>query len=80
MEFVTLNNGIKMPILGYGVFQISAQECEKNVVDALLDLQTAKQNGITQSEIAEILTHAAFYVGWPKAWAAFRLAKEIWTQ
>ena len=32
-------------------------------------LMSAKQNGITRSEIAEILTHAAFYAGWPKAWA-----------
>ncbi len=29
---------------------------------------------------AEILTHAAFYAGWPKAWAAFRMAKEVWTE
>lgn len=43
-------------------------------------LRTAKNNGITREEIAEILTHAAFYVGWPKAWAAFRLAKDIWTE
>lgn len=41
-------------------------------------LQTAKNNGITRTEIAEILTHAAFYAGWPKAWAAFRLAKTVW--
>lgn len=41
-------------------------------------LQTAKQNGITRTEIAEILTHLSFYAGWPKAWAAFRLAKEVW--
>lgn len=41
-------------------------------------LQMAKENGITRSEIAEILTHAAFYAGWPKAWAAFRMAKDIW--
>ena len=43
-------------------------------------LALAKKNGITKSEIAEILTHAAFYCGWPKAWAAFRLAKEIWNE
>ena len=43
-------------------------------------LMSARQNGITRSEIAEILTHAAFYAGWPKAWAAFRMAKEIWTE
>ena len=41
-------------------------------------LQTAKQNGITRTEIAEIITHIGFYAGWPKAWAAFRLAKEVW--
>lgn len=41
-------------------------------------LTTARQNGITRQEIAEILTHAAFYAGWPKAWAAFRMAKEVW--
>ena len=43
-------------------------------------LQTAKNNGITRTEIAEILTHAAFYAGWPKAWAAFRMAKEVWAE
>lgn len=43
-------------------------------------IQTAKANGITKEEIAEIVTHAAFYVGWPKAWAVFRMAKEIWAE
>lgn len=41
-------------------------------------LEMAKKNGITKDEIAEIITHAAFYAGWPKAWAAFRLAKDVW--
>lgn len=43
-------------------------------------LQTAKKNGITRTEIAEILTQVGFYAGWPKAWAAFRLAKDVWTE
>ena len=43
-------------------------------------LTTARQNGITREEIAEILTHAAFYAGWPKAWAAFNMAKEVWAE
>lgn len=43
-------------------------------------LMSAKRNGITKQEIAEILTHAAFYVGWPKAWAAFNAAKEVWCE
>lgn len=41
-------------------------------------LETAKKNGITKTEIAEVITHAAFYVGWPKAWAAFNMAKKVW--
>lgn len=41
-------------------------------------LQSAKDNGITRNEIAEMLTHAAFYAGWAKAWAAFRMAKKVW--
>ena len=43
-------------------------------------LESAKKNGVTKDEIAEILTHAAFYVGWSKAWAAFRMAKEVWAE
>lgn len=41
-------------------------------------LESAKKNGITRTEIAEIITHIAFYAGWPKAWAAFNLAKNVW--
>lgn len=35
MEFVTLNNGVKMPLLGYGVYQISKEECEACVINAI---------------------------------------------
>jgi 2,5-diketo-D-gluconate reductase A len=36
MEYVTLNNGLTMPILGFGVFQIpDAAECQRAVVDAI---------------------------------------------
>lgn len=35
MEFVTLNNGIKMPMLGYGVYQVTNDECERCVLDAI---------------------------------------------
>lgn len=35
MEYVTLSNGIKMPILGYGVYQVTKDECERCVSDAL---------------------------------------------
>ena len=52
----------------------------KGITDSSLTyhLTTAKQNGVTKAEMAEILTHLAFYAGWPNAWAAFRQAKEVY--
>lgn len=52
----------------------------KGIVDSSLahHLKFAKQNGVTRTEISEMLTHIAFYAGWPNAWGAFRLAKDIW--
>ena len=41
-------------------------------------LQSARNNGITRTEIAEIITHIGFYAGWPNAWPAFRMAKDVW--
>ncbi|MCI6771407.1 MAG: carboxymuconolactone decarboxylase family protein [Oscillospiraceae bacterium] len=41
-------------------------------------IQNAKNHSVSAGEMAEILTHAAFYAGWPKAWAAFRMAKEVY--
>ncbi len=41
-------------------------------------LQNAKNHGVTKKEIAAIITHVAFYAGWPKAWAVFSMAKEVW--
>ena len=35
MEYKTLNNGVKMPMLGYGVYQVAPEECERCVLDAL---------------------------------------------
>ena len=41
-------------------------------------LQNARKHGVTKEEIAAIITHATMYVGWPKGWAVFRLAKDVW--
>ena len=43
-------------------------------------LTNAKNNGVTRKEIVAALTHIGFYAGWPKAWAAFNMAKEIWSE
>ena len=52
------------------------------ITDASLayHLQNARAHGVTKEEIAAIITHAAMYVGWPKGWAVFRLAKDIWNE
>ncbi len=52
----------------------------KGLVDNSLKyhLINARNNGITKEEMAEIITHAAFYEGWPNAWAVFDLAKEVY--
>lgn len=41
-------------------------------------MKIAKENGVTKDEMVELITHLAFYTGWPKAWSAFTLAKEIY--
>ena len=52
------------------------------VIDSSLKFHilNAKNNGVSKEEFAEVITHIAFYVGWPKAWAAFRMAKEIYEE
>lgn len=41
-------------------------------------LENAKKNGVTKEEMVEVITQLGFYAGWPKAWAAFRMAKEVY--
>jgi len=43
-------------------------------------LMNAKNHGVSQKEMAAIITHVAFYAGWPKAWAVFNLAKEVYSE
>ena len=54
----------------------------KGLVDSSFQyhMMSAKQNGVTRNEMAEILTHVAFYAGWPNAWAAFRVAVEVYKE
>ena len=41
-------------------------------------ITNAKNHGVTQKEMAAVITHVAFYAGWPKAWAAINIAKEVY--
>ena len=50
------------------------------IIDSSLKyhIQTAKANGVTKAEMVEAITQLGFYAGWPKAWDAFRMAKEVY--
>lgn len=41
-------------------------------------IENAKAHGVTREEMSATITHVAFYAGWPKAWAVFNLAKEVY--
>lgn len=43
-------------------------------------IQTARQNGVTKDEMVEIITQLGFYAGWPKAWAAFGMVREVYAE
>ncbi len=48
-----------------------------NTDQLVFHLQFAKQNGNTEAELIEAITHLAFYTGWPKAFAAMTVAKQV---
>lgn len=88
-KFAELNDDVLFGQVWSLEEQLSLRDCSLVTVTALMaqglvdssfqyHLMTAKKNGITKTEIAEVITHAAFYAGWPKAWAAFSMAKEVW--
>ena len=90
-QFAQLNDDVLFGQVGSREETLSARDRSIVTVTALMaigildsslkiHLQNAKNHGVTKEEIAEILTHAAFYAGWPKAWAAFRMAKEVWEE
>ena len=43
-------------------------------------IMNAKNNGVSQKEMAAVITHVAFYAGWPHAWAVFNIAKEVYAE
>lgn len=65
MDYVTLNNGVKMPILGYGVYQVTNEECERCVLDALnagYRLIDTAQSYFNEQEVGSAIKKAALTV------------------
>jgi len=87
-KFAELNDDVLFGEVWAREEQLSARDRSLITVTALMamgildtslkaHLVRAKENGVTKDEIVEVITHVAFYAGWPKAWAAFYMAKEI---
>lgn len=88
-KFAELNDDVLFGEVWAREKQLSARDRSIVTVTALMasgildgslrfHIQNAKNHGVSQEEMAELLTHAAFYAGWPKAWAAMRMAKELY--
>ena len=88
-QFAALNDDVLFGEVWSREQELSARDRSLITVASLLTqgvpqleayLRIAKENGATQAEIVELITHLAFYAGWPKAWSAFNLAKEIYAE
>ncbi len=87
-KFAELNDDILFGEVWSREDELSARDRSLITISALISmgildqslkahLIKATENGISKDELVEVITHLAFYSGWPKAWAAFRLAKEL---
>lgn len=85
-QFAALNDDVLFGEVWAGEAELSPRDRSLITVSSLLTqgvpqleahLKIAKENGVTKEEIVALITHLAFYTGWPKAWSAFNLAKEI---
>lgn len=87
-KFAELNDDVLFGQVWSRQEQLSARDRSLITLSALMaagtfdlsfkgHLAKALENGLTRAEIVEAITHLAFYAGWPKAWAAFALAQEV---
>ena len=89
-KFAELNDEVLFGQVWSREAELSARDRSLTTITALTStgafeqlpfhMAKAKDNGLTADEVdevAEIITQLAFYVGWPKAWSAFNIAKEV---
>lgn len=90
-KFAQLNDDVLFGEVWAREEQLSARDRSIVTVTALMasgildsslkfHIKNAMNHGVSKDEMAELLTHAAFYAGWPKAWAALRMAKEVYEE
>ena len=70
-----------LPLRERSIVTVSALVAS-GVIDSSLKyhIESAKKNGVTKEEMVEVITQLGFYAGWPKAWAAFRMAKDVYAE
>ena len=87
-QFAALNDDVLFGEVWAREVELSPRDRSLATVSALIGagildsslkahLQKALDNGVERSELVEVITQLGFYAGWPKAWAAFRLLKEV---
>ena len=87
-QFAALNDDVLFGEVWAREAELSPRDRSSATVSALIGagildsslkahLQKALDNGVERSELVEVITQLGFYAGWPKAWAAFRLLKEV---
>lgn len=69
-----------LPLRERSLITIGALIASEHTAQLPYHFKLAIENGISEEEIIEIITHLAFYVGWPRAAAAMQIAKEIFTK
>ncbi|MBC7319076.1 carboxymuconolactone decarboxylase family protein [bacterium] len=90
-KFAELNDDVLFGQIWAREAQLSPRDRSLITVSALISsgifnnslkshLKRALQNGVTREELVEVVTHLAFYAGWPKAWATFSLLKEVFAE
>ncbi|MFV0559210.1 MAG: carboxymuconolactone decarboxylase family protein [Enterococcus sp.] len=88
-QFAALNDDVLFGEVWAREEELSAHDRSMITCSALLamgapqleaHMTIAKQNGVTKEEMTELITHLAFYAGWPKAWSAFALAKQTYEE
>ena len=56
---------------------VAALVANGNTEQLVGHLKRARENGLSESELAEVIIHLAFYAGWPRAISAVRVAREV---
>ena len=88
-KFAELNDDVLFGEVWSRVDKLSLRDRSMITISALMaqglfsqlksHFEIGKKHGITKEEAVEIVTQIAFYAGWPKAWSAFSLIKEVYS-